>query len=72
MGQKRHCPGVKDCMAARGESIDSLGDVAVKLEFVSGLDERLIAVVVVVVVVVAVPSINEIRGPPRLLSKLSS
>ena len=60
LGQNRHCPGVNGCMAALGESTDSLKDVGV--EVVCGLEDKLIAkvgsgVVVVVVVVVVAPSI---------------
>lgn len=61
LGQNRHCPGVNGCMAASGESIDSLKDVGVEL--ISGLDDRPIGkldsgVVVVEVVAVVVTSIS--------------
>jgi hypothetical protein len=55
LGQNRHCPGVNGCMAASGESIDSMEDVGVEL--VSRLDDRLIGKVdsgAIVVEVVAV------------------
>ena len=61
LGQSRHCPGVNGCMAASGESVDSLKDVGVEL--VSGLDGRFMdrvdsGAVVVEVVTVAVGGIS--------------